>query len=114
MAKILSKYKALDAFINENTDYSIHNNVLYCDVCNEIKIYVPSEGVSRLRRHLVAESHLKKKQIKERQMRLEYDSDSYVKNTFHYNLVNAFSKANIPLYKLQNPHLKSFFRKYNF
>jgi hypothetical protein len=51
-------------------------------------------------------SHLKCEKLKNIQSKLNFENDSSISDVFRYDLVEAFTKANIPLYKLQNPHLK--------
>ncbi len=73
--------------------------------CDEIKQYVPSEGVLPLRKHLLSKAHANSAQIKEKQTRLNFACKSSSKD-FHIKLVNAFTKADIPLFKLQNKYIK--------
>ncbi len=56
--KNLNKYPALIKFIERNNSFKIHNDVLYCDSCNEIKVYVPKEGVRGLERHLKSKKNI--------------------------------------------------------
>jgi hypothetical protein len=99
---ILNNFKALNKFIDENDCFSIHNNVLYYD---EIKQYVPSEGVLPLGKHLLSKAQASNAQIKEKQSRLNFTCKSLSKY-FHIKLVNAFTKADILLFKLQNKYIK--------
>ncbi len=64
MAKKLSEYKVLVDFIKKYDCFEIHNNVLFCNACNEIKNYNPNEGLRSLKQHISSKKHLKSVELK--------------------------------------------------
>jgi hypothetical protein len=110
MPKPLNTYKALQAFLLENECFKIHNNVLFCDVCYEKKIYVPKEGITPLKKHLNSASHKQKKLLKEKQSRLNLQvSTERSDHKFHKELLKMFVKCNFPISKADDVNFKVFF-----
>ena len=114
MVKALKEYQALVDFIERNPCFSIHNDVLFCDICNVIKIYVPAEGIAPLKRHIRSRTHNDCVKLKSTQSRLNFtkQSNSPILESFDAKLVTAFAGANIPLYKLINPKIKAFLEEF--
>ena len=114
MAKPLNQYPALVAFIEKYPVFEIHNNTLFCKVCNVVKVYTPSEGVNPLKRHMRVASHTERLHLKETQTRLNLEkrNSSSLLDTFDAKLVLAFTNANIPLHKLNNECFKEFLQEF--
>ncbi len=113
MVKKLLEYKALMEYIKNNSCFEINNNVLYCNLCDEIKEYNPREGIRLLKKHVQSKKHLAAAKLGVEQQRLKIlPIDSEIINTFHYKLVEALISANIPLAKLQNEQFKLFLEIY--
>ncbi len=103
MKKELNKYKPLTTFIKQNPNFEIHDNILFCNSCNEVKDYKPKEGVRDLRRHLKTLKHIEMSRKGLNQKRLDAKKiDPEVNKKFYQNLINAMISANIPIHKLEN------------
>ncbi|KAG0440242.1 hypothetical protein DMUE_1885 [Dictyocoela muelleri] len=111
--KNLRSYKALMKYLENCDSFKISKNTLSCVFCNKDITYCPKEGTKTLKRHLVTNSHIVNFDRFKKQQVLEDTCNFAVTNkTFDNRLVEAFAAANIPLYKLQNPVLRSFLEEY--
>ncbi len=62
--KRLKEYKSLTDFIKKNPCFEINSNKLFCNVCNEIKLYTPHDGIRNLRRHTTTKKHIASLKLK--------------------------------------------------
>ncbi|KAG0431300.1 hypothetical protein DMUE_5575, partial [Dictyocoela muelleri] len=106
--KNLHSYTALVGFISKNKTFRIKKNMLECVVCNKEMQYYPNEGTKTLKRHIESKQHKLNLIESQNQQKVTEICPMQVLNlNFDRKLVEAFSAANIPLFKLQCPALKS-------
>ncbi|KAI5154192.1 hypothetical protein ENBRE01_3319, partial [Enteropsectra breve] len=103
--KKLVEYKALKEFMHNFPCFTIVNDTLFCDICNEVKKYNPAEGVKPLKNHLKTAHHLNNEQKCKIQTRINFSGTN---DRFHHNLLTAFIKADIPIHKINNEHFRNF------
>lgn len=107
--KKISEKSALSNFVKENNCFKIEKQNVVCILCSKSFVYVPREGIKTFKRHLTSQSHCINKEKYVGQLTLEETCSLLTKNeTFDRRLIEAFTAANIPLYKLQTPVFKKF------
>lgn len=109
--KILNDYKALKIFVENHDSYVIHNNKLFCNVCDVEKFYIPREGISPLKIHLTTDVHSRNLSLKKRQQRLNFES---IENSdaFSKDLILFMCRSNIPYLSIELPAFKDFILQY--
>ena len=102
----LTNAEKVDAYAREFKCLTRREQKLICTLCStEISYGMRSQVIQ----HIKTERHKSKQQLSERQILL---SNCPQTNYFAIYLCNAFLSANIPMEKLGNTQLKTFFEKY--
>lgn len=52
--------KTLNNFINENNEFILEDNGVFCTVCNFSILYKPEKGIFNIKKHLSTEKHRKR------------------------------------------------------
>ena len=94
-----------------NDVFQTDSKLVLCKICNKkIGSDKSAPQKSQLDQHVNTSIHLKNMEIrsKSKQQLIHFDNH----NNFYYELCDAFVPSDIPLHKLLNPKLKSFFEKH--
>ena len=101
---------------SELWEYIPSTNQIFCKLCILGMDYSSSNIKFRVQQHISSAKHFRHVNLHNpRQTVISSSSSSTstdTSNAYYKDLCNAFIRSNIPLYKLENPHLKSFLEKY--
>lgn len=113
ITKPLDKYAALKHFINQETEFEIIDDTIFCKICSKRFEYIPREGVKPLKAHQKTQMHVKGLRLNQSQTLLTIERTPQREYTeFDEDLLRAFTAANIPLFRLEIPAFRNFLEKY--
>ncbi len=111
MPKRLTNFKALTEFVKQNPCFEIIDNVLFCNSCNEIKVYNPNEGVRLLRKHISSKKHQVSVELSSSQQRLHLEAiDAKKTKSFHLDLTEALISQIFQFSSKKITNLKGFLK----
>ncbi|KAG0441790.1 hypothetical protein DMUE_0789 [Dictyocoela muelleri] len=111
--KNLLSYTALTKIVSKYSFLKKSKNELVCTICNKKLNYSQNDGTKSIRRHILSQTHVYNEIRNSEQMTLLQTCSMSSQNIiFDNNLIEAFTSANIPLFKLQNSVLSDFIQKY--
>lgn len=107
------KMDSLFNFIAETDDFSLIGENVFCKYCEKKYIYNSSEGLRNLKRHILTQSHISRKNIKLRLIdNTNLITTTEEKTVKEFDLLFFLIKMDYSLSDLSNPIFRNFFEQY--
>jgi len=103
----------LSQIVQQHPQLTTDGKFLLCGVCSQSIVYDAQHGADGLKTHLRSSKHLENLKISKSKQQTIFDSmkcasnDFKVRNNFNHLITKSFVEANIPLYKINHPSIKT-------